>query len=62
VLTAANLLATLVRFLLFRLWVFRQQRQPADPIPFVRRELTTREALLRGLDNPLNDPTQKASA
>jgi putative flippase GtrA len=58
VLTAANLLATLVRFLLFRLWVFRPQRQPADPIPPVRREVTTREALLRGLDNP----TQKASA
>ena len=58
VLTAANLLATVVRFVLFRLWVFRQQRQPVDPIPFVRREVTTREALLRGLDNP----TQKASA
>ncbi len=58
VLTAANLLATLVRFLLFRLWVFRQERQPAEPIPFVRREVTTREVLLRGLDNP----TQKASA
>jgi putative flippase GtrA len=62
VLTAANLLATLVRFLLFRLWVFRQQRQPADPIPLVRREVTTREALLRGLDNPSHTPTQKASA
>lgn len=62
VLTAANLLATLVRFLLFRLWVFRQQRQPADPVPFIRREVTTREALLRGLDNSLNTPTQKASA
>jgi glycosyltransferase involved in cell wall biosynthesis len=62
VLTAANLLATVVRFLLFRLWVFRQERQPADPIPFVRREVTTREALLRGLDASLNDPTQKVSA
>ena len=63
VLTAANLLATLVRFVLLRLWVFRPQRQPADPIPtgptpVGRREVTTREALLRGLDNP----TQKASA
>ena len=66
-LTAANLLATLVRFLLFRLWVFRQQRQPGsdvdgsiDPIPFptTRREVTTREALLADLA----DPTQKASA
>jgi putative flippase GtrA len=63
VLTAANLLATVVRFLLFRLWVFRQERQPADPIPFVRREVTTREALLRGLNtSPLETTTQKASA
>lgn len=29
VLTVANLVATLVRFVLFRLWVFRQQRRPA---------------------------------
>jgi glycosyltransferase involved in cell wall biosynthesis len=58
VLTAANLLATLVRFVLFRLWLFRQQRQPAESIPFVRRELTTREALVSRLDTT----TQKASA
>lgn len=61
VLTAANLLATVVRFLLFRLWVFRQQRLPADasaePIPFpTPRELTTRERLVADLD------TTKASA
>jgi len=58
VLTAANLLATLVRFLLFRVWVFRRQRQPADPIPSAPRELTTRDALVRRLDST----TQKASA
>jgi len=58
VLTAANLLATVVRFVLFRLWVFRSQREPAEPIPLVRREVTTREALLRGLNNP----TRKVSA
>lgn len=67
VLTAANLLATLVRFLLLRLWVFRQQRRPAgtlapaeaDPIPFpVRREVMTRESLLADLA----EPTQKESA
>jgi putative flippase GtrA len=58
VLTAANLLATVVRFLLFRLWVFRQERQPAEPIPLIPREITTREALVRRLDTT----TQKASA
>lgn len=58
VLTAANLLATLVRFVLLRLWVFRQQRQPADiPLP---REVTTRDALLATLRS--DTTTQKASA
>lgn len=33
VLTGANLFATLVRFVLLRLWVFRQQRRPAASIP-----------------------------
>jgi putative flippase GtrA len=33
VLTLANLLATLVRFVLLRLWVFRQQRRPAASVP-----------------------------
>jgi glycosyltransferase involved in cell wall biosynthesis len=59
VLTAANLLATLVRFLLFRLWVFRPQRQPVDPIP-LHREVTTRDALLATLRSDIT--TQKASA
>jgi putative flippase GtrA len=58
VLTAANLLATLVRFVLFRGWVFRRQRQAADlPAP---RELTTRDALLATLRSDTS--TQKASA
>lgn len=43
VLTAANLLATVVRFVLLRLWVFRAQRQPA---PGYVPELTTRERLV----------------
>ena len=30
VLTAANLVSTLIRFVLLRVWVFRQQRQPVD--------------------------------
>lgn len=33
VLTLANLLATLVRFVLLRLWVFRRQRRPAASVP-----------------------------
>ncbi|MES1170096.1 MAG: GtrA family protein, partial [Leifsonia sp.] len=58
VLTAANLLATIVRFVLFRGWVFRRQRQAADlPAP---RELTTRDALLATLRSDTS--TQKASA
>jgi len=58
VLTAANLLATLVRFVLLRLWVFRRQRQPADiPLP---REVTTRDALLATLRS--GTTSQKASA
>jgi putative flippase GtrA len=50
VLTAANLVATVLRFVLLRLWVFRAQRRPAgaDPLPMpVNREpLTTRERLI----------------
>ncbi|MFC5502871.1 glycosyltransferase [Lysinimonas soli] len=64
VLTAANLLATLVRFVLLRVWVFRRQRQPADagdvsiPFPHDREPLTTREALIARL----GEGSQKASA
>jgi putative flippase GtrA len=69
VLTAANLVATLVRFVLFRLWVFREQRRPADavaaladPIPF----RTTRDALVAELHpaelHPTETSNQKASA
>jgi putative flippase GtrA len=32
VLTAANLVATLIRFVLLRVWVFRQQRQPVETL------------------------------
>jgi len=61
-LTGANLFATVVRFLLFRLWVFRLQRQPVDTetgsIPFpVPYEMTTRDTLVARMDS-----TQKASA
>ena len=43
VLTAANLVATVLRFVLLRVWVFRAQRQPA---PAYVPELTTRERLI----------------
>jgi putative flippase GtrA len=50
VLTAANLVATVLRFVLLRLWVFRAQRRPADaeplPLPVNREPLTTRERLM----------------
>jgi len=63
VLTAANLLATVVRFVLFRLWAFRRQWQPAEPS--IPREVTTRDALLATLrsDTTHSHTTpQKASA
>ena len=47
VLTAANLLATVMRFVLLRLWVFRSQRTPAptriEPRTS-RDEVTSRDA------------------
>ncbi|HEX7835195.1 MAG TPA: bifunctional glycosyltransferase family 2/GtrA family protein [Pseudolysinimonas sp.] len=50
VLTAANLVATAVRFVGLRLWVFRAQRRPAEldsiPMPANREPLTTRERLI----------------
>jgi putative flippase GtrA len=50
VLTAANLVATAVRFVALRLWVFRAQRRPVDenamPLPVNREPLTTRERLI----------------
>jgi putative flippase GtrA len=50
VLTAANLVATVVRFLALRLWVFRRERISVDPavepVETRRRELTTRERLI----------------
>jgi glycosyltransferase involved in cell wall biosynthesis len=45
VLTFANLLATVLRFLLFRIWVFRDHRQPASPIDIAPRETFSRDAL-----------------
>ena len=57
-LTAANLFATLVRFVLLRLWVFRRQREPlaGSDLSIVPndRDVTTRERLLA-------DPTRKVS-
>ncbi len=41
VLTGANLFATLVGFVLLRLWVFRQQRRPAESIPTSRFQKVT---------------------
>lgn len=46
VLTAANLLATLLRFVMLRLWVFRQHRQQPAADPITRHETTTRQNLL----------------
>jgi putative flippase GtrA len=57
VLTAANLLATLLRFVLLRLWVFRQHRQqPGADLP-ERHETTTRDDLMK-----TTDLLEKASA
>ena len=56
-LTAANLLSTLLRFVLLRLWVFRQHRQqPGADLP-ERHETTTRQDLL-----DQTDLLEKASA
>ena len=56
-LTAANLLATLLRFVLLRLWVFRQHRQePGADLP-ERHETTSRQDLL-----DQTDLLEKASA
>lgn len=46
VLTAANLMATVLRFLALRLWVFRAQRRPAPPAEPASPQLTTRERLI----------------
>jgi putative flippase GtrA len=43
ILTAANLVATVMRFVLLRLWVFRAQRRPVDE---TAEPLTTRERLV----------------
>ena len=45
VLTFANLLATVLRFILFRVWVFRDQRQPATPTDLAPRETFSRDAM-----------------
>jgi divalent metal cation (Fe/Co/Zn/Cd) transporter len=45
VLTFANLLATVLRFVLFRVWVFRDHRQPAATIESAPRETFSRDAM-----------------
>jgi glycosyltransferase involved in cell wall biosynthesis len=45
VLTFANLLATVLRFVLFRVWVFRSQREPATPVDLAPRETFSRDAM-----------------
>jgi glycosyltransferase involved in cell wall biosynthesis len=45
VLTFANLLATVLRFILFRVWVFRDQRQPAALTDLANRETFSRDAM-----------------
>ncbi|CAN5568875.1 bifunctional glycosyltransferase family 2/GtrA family protein [soil metagenome] len=50
ILTAANLVATAIRFVLFRIWVFRAQRRPVEAMDSVvsTEPLTTRERLVSG--------------
>jgi len=45
VLTFANLLATVLRFILFRVWVFRDQRQPATSTDLAPRETFSRDVM-----------------
>jgi putative flippase GtrA len=45
VLTFANLLATVLRFVLFRSWVFRSQREPLQPTDLAPRETFSRDSL-----------------
>jgi putative flippase GtrA len=45
VLTFANLLATVLRFVLFRSWVFRRRRQPDVPAGLPSRESFSRDAV-----------------
>jgi putative flippase GtrA len=54
VLTFANLLATILRFVLFRVWVFRDQRQPDRLAELAPREIFSRD--LMGA-TPTNDTT-----
>jgi putative flippase GtrA len=44
VLTFANLLATVLRFILFRVWVFREHRQGDESTPELSRETLSRDA------------------
>jgi len=43
VLTFANLLATVLRFVLFRVWVFRSQREPLQTTDLAPRETFSRD-------------------
>jgi len=45
VLTFANLLATVLRFVLFRVWVFRKHREPDVPAADPERETFSRNAV-----------------
>ena len=45
VLTFANLLATVLRFVLFRSWVFRSHREPLQPTDLAPRETFSRDRL-----------------
>ena len=44
--TAANLAATAVKFLLFRLWVFRRRQSPPEPVPAAAMESEPRTSVL----------------
>ena len=59
VLTFANLLATVLRFVLFRTWVFRSQREPLAPTDLAPRETFSRDSLQTTV--PSNPQTVSAS-
>ena len=58
VLTFANLLATVLRFVLFRAWVFRSQREPLAATDLAPRETFSRDSF----QTTMPSPTQTVSA
>jgi putative flippase GtrA len=65
VLTVANLVATLIRFVLLRLWVFRKQRRPVDgrssPQPLPVEQALPVETFPRPAADPASHPSPAPS-